>query len=245
MASGSGTTAEEEKKQLWCNTLPEPDVKDAKAKKLVMDTLNKDVMAKVEFYASGLKFGCTPESYKQVKLRVQFDDIRIYEREGTAAWGMNLFGMIDLPSDAAYFRDLDIMIVRGGGTDIYHQAIIVHECTHAMLDMFGSKGKPLTVTTALSESVAYIAQAVYAKASYDALGFTNKACPFEDSGDASQQQVFGKAWEVAGKILGGAKRVDDADLATMLGLIPATNTYKHKPTNISFNGIAQRPASCA
>lgn len=243
MGSGNDDTAEAEKKQLWCETLPEPGVKDAKAKQVVMDTLNKDVMAKVEFYTSGLKFGCTPESYKQIKLRVKFDDIRVYEREGAVAWGMSLLGLIDLPSDAAYFRDLDIMIVRAG-TTVWHEALIVHECTHAMLDMFGSKGKPLTVTTALSESVAYIAQAVFAKASYDAMNVDGGKV-FEDTSDASLQQVYDKAMEIAAKILAGTKRVDNADLAVLLGLIPQTKTYKNKPTSINFNGIALRPASCA
>lgn len=245
MGSGNDTSAEADKKQTWCNTLPEPGVADAKAKKLVMDTLNKDVMAKVEFYVSGLKFGCTPESYKQIKLRVQFDDIRVYEREGANAWGMSLFGLIDLPSDAAYYRDLDIMVIRASGTDIYHQAIIVHECTHAILDMFGSKGKPLSVSTARSEAVAYIAQAVYARASYDALGFKNKSNPFDGGKDAHLQKVFDTAWDIAAKILAGNKRVEDADLTKIMDSIPKSNTYKNKPKNIDFNGIALRPASCA
>ncbi|MEX2188853.1 MAG: hypothetical protein WD875_18740 [Pirellulales bacterium] len=240
----TGDTAEAEKKQPWCS-LPEPDVRDGKAKQLVLDTLNKDVMKKVDFYISGLKFGCNPESLKQVKLRVQFDDIRVYERNGTAAWAMSMMGIIDLPSDAAYFRNHDLMVIKAASNDIYHQAIIVHECTHAMLDMFGSKGSPLKVTTARSEAMAYIAQAVFAKASYAAIGFPDKAIIFEDSSDTFLQQVFDKAWEIAGKILGGSKRVDDTDLTTLLGLIPKTKTYMNKPTFIEFNGIALRPASCS
>ncbi len=228
-----------------CDTLPEPKVADAKAKKLVMDVLNKGVMNRVEFYMSGVKFGCTPDSLKQVKLRIQFDDIRVYEREGVAAWWMNLFGTIDLPSDAAYYRDKDIMVIRAKGNDIYHQAIIVHECVHAMLDMFGAKGKPLTVTTASSESMAYIAQCVYARACYEELGFMDKACPFEVKKDPNLQQVFDKAWEISAKILGGTKRVDAADEAKMVGLVPVTKLYKHKPVNVDFNGIALRPASCS
>lgn len=238
------TDAAAEKEKLWTETLPPPDVTDAKAKQWVLEVLNKNVMSKVVFQVPGLKYGFNPELFKQVRLRVQFSDIRVYERDGGNARLMDLFGYIDLPDDAAYFRDLDIMVVKAASRDIYYEAIVVHECVHAALDMFGANGSPLKVSTAMSESVAYIAQAVYARASYEALGFKNKDNPFEDSSDGQMQAIFDKAWEISAKILGGATRVTDADIAVLVGLVPNTMTYKNKPKFVNYNGVAERPWWC-
>lgn len=239
------STAEADKENLWCNVLPIPDVTDEKAKQWVLGVLNKDVMARVDFHIRGLKVGITPFLFNQIRLRVKFSDIRVYERDGVGARQMVSTGHIDLPDDAAYFRDLDVMVVKASGSDIYHEAIVVHECVHAALDMMGENGSPLRVSTALSEAAAYIAQAVYARAAYEAAGFMNKDNPFEDSSDASMQQIFDTAWTISAAILGGNKIVNDADLATLTGLVPATMTYKNKPQFVDYNGIALRPAHCA
>ena len=118
------------------------------------------------------------------------------------------------------------------------RAMIVHEATHAMFDFQGRK-----MDIATSESVAYIAQCMYAQLSgaFDLndpdsrLGMWKKTSEGEWV-ESIRDGVFKTGWRIAGKLIGGGS-VDSSDVSDMRAAVSAhpyyASTYTQKT---DFNG---------
>lgn len=123
-------------------------------------------------------------------------------------------------------------------SSVTQKAMIVHEATHAMFDF---QGKKMDIAT--SESLAYIAQCMYARLS-GAFDLTNpddriSAWVWNKDGEAVytvNDGVFKTAWRIAGKIIDGGS-VDATDVSDMRNAVSGhpyyASTYTQK-TN--FNG---------
>jgi len=88
---------------------------------------------------------------------------------------------------------------------ISRQALIVHEVTHAVMDFQAKK-----VDVATSESIAYIAQCLYARANSTSTDPEDRLYSENDAKD----KVFDVGWKIAGKILDGGT-VEQADVRDM------------------------------
>lgn len=95
------------------------------------------------------------------------------------------------------------------------KALIVHETTHAVCDFQAKK-----MDVAQSESIAYIAQCLYARAN------SNNTDPDARlySEDEAKDKVFEIGWRIAGKIISGGK-VDSTDVADMRGAVSGHPYY--------------------
>jgi hypothetical protein len=108
------------------------------------------------------------------------------------------------------------------------RALVIHEATHAVCDFQAAK-----MDVAASESIAYIAQCLYARA--NTTSTDPDARLFSD--DAAKDKVFEVAWRIAGKIIGGGT-VDGTDQSDMRAAVSGHPYYATEASDSAgFNGL--------
>lgn len=95
------------------------------------------------------------------------------------------------------------------------KALIVHEVTHAVCDFQAKK-----MDVAQSESIAYIAQCLYARAN----STSNDPDARLYSDDEAKDKVFEIGWRIAGKIIGGGS-IDSGDCVDMRAAVKGHPYY--------------------
>jgi hypothetical protein len=103
------------------------------------------------------------------------------------------------------------------------RALIIHEATHAVCDFFSAR-----MDIATSESIAYIAQCVYARANSTSTDPDARLY----SSDAAKDKVFEIGWRIAGKILGGGS-VDSTDCNDMRAAVKGHPLYAKNATDLA------------
>jgi hypothetical protein len=140
---------------------------------------------------------------------------------------------------AEYLADHDTILVGPS----FDADVIVHEATHAILDMRG----PSTRSLYYNEAVAYVAQAMYlfmVKPSLTAglsiaqaqrfVAQQSIACLFDSNNCAAATAEA--AGVIAMTILGG-HRPKDRDVAILKNSIPSNPRYHGKPRKVHFSGL--------
>lgn len=108
------------------------------------------------------------------------------------------------------------------------KALVVHEATHALYDY-----QSATMDVATSESIAYIAQCIYARA--NTTSTDPNARLFSD--DPAKDKVFEVGWKIAGKIIGGGA-IDSTDCTDMRNAVKGHPYYASEASDSAgFNGI--------
>lgn len=82
-------------------------------------------------------------------------------------------------------------------TSLSQKALILHEATHAVLDVIMAPGMKI----ADSEAMAYIVQCQYARANNTVAGARLGASDTTTADGKAEDKVFSTAWKIAGKIL--------------------------------------------
>ncbi len=107
------------------------------------------------------------------------------------------------------------------------KALLIHECTHAIYDCVKQK---MNVQT--SESIAYIAQCMYARIHAPA-----GSPRLQNASDSVRDEVFKVGWDIAGSIIGG----NSVSLAEQTAMISAVSKHPFYSGNFAasagFNGV--------
>lgn len=133
-------------------------------------------------------------------------------------------------SSSAYYKaGSNTLYIKFVGADsITRQALIVHETTHALFDFKAAK-----MDIAASESIAYIAQCLYARANS---GNSDPDARLYDE-KSSKDKVFEIGWEIAGKILNGGS-VSSDDVSNMRSAVSHHPYYaSNHGSTADFDGI--------
>jgi len=107
------------------------------------------------------------------------------------------------------------------------KALLVHECTHAVYDCVKQK---MNVQT--SESIAYIAQCMYARQNAPA-----GSPRLQNANDSVRDEVFKVGWEIAGNIIEG-KSISLSEQSAMLSAVSKHPFYSGNfAASAGFNGV--------
>jgi hypothetical protein len=107
------------------------------------------------------------------------------------------------------------------------KALLVHECTHAIYDCVRQN---MNVQT--SESIAYIAQCMYAR-----LHAPAGSPRLQNANDVVRDEVFKTGWEIAGSILDG-KNVSLSEQTAMISAVSKHPFYSGKfASSAGFDGV--------
>lgn len=133
-------------------------------------------------------------------------------------------------SSSAYYKagSNTLYIKHISANSISRQALIVHETTHALFDFKAAK-----MDIAASESIAYIAQCLYARA--NSANSDPEARLYDEK--SSKDKVFEVGWEIAGKLLNGGSLSSD-DVSKMRSAVSQHPYYASKHSSTAdFDGI--------
>lgn len=132
-------------------------------------------------------------------------------------------------SSAYYKAGSNTLYIKFVNADsVTRQALIVHETTHALFDFKAAK-----MDIATSESIAYIAQCLYARA--NSANSDPDARLYDEK--SSKDKVFEVGWEIAGKLLNGGSLSGD-DVSNMRSAVSQHPYYASKHgTTADFDGI--------
>jgi hypothetical protein len=111
--------------------------------------------------------------------------------------------------------------------DEVKNALIIHECTHAVYDVANSK-----MTTAISESIAYVVQCQYLIIKR---GEGGKRL---SSNNAAKDSVFKLAWGIAAELQVNGKAPSKSDQAALQAAVSQHPFYMAKSAgDAGFNGV--------
>jgi hypothetical protein len=132
----------------------------------------------------------------------------------------------DLSGSAAYDYKLNtIFLGFTWAIDEVKKALIIHESTHALYDVVQQK-----MTTAVSESIAYIVQCQYA---YIKMGANKRL----SSPNAAKDLVFKLAWDIAVGLQNG-KAPSQTDIGNLEGAVSQHPLYMAKSAgDAGFDGV--------
>jgi hypothetical protein len=133
---------------------------------------------------------------------------------------------------SSYGYGLDTIYLHFGVADsISREAMIVHEATHAMFDF---QGKKMDIAT--SESLAYIAQCLYARANDP--GSSDPDYRIYSEGD--KDKVFEVGWQIAGKLLGNGN-IEPDDVTRMRDAVSIHPFYASTATaSANYDGYRRK-----
>lgn len=133
--------------------------------------------------------------------------------DAIASGALKLGDMVSDGAGASYNMDTDIINLRPGFSisDPSDQAFLVHECTHAHLDI-QSSGKH---SGHEDEAASYIAEAMFLEAA--------------GQKQIGSQPVRNIAHPIARKLLAGRYAVEEADILALTAAVAAVETYAKKP----------------
>ncbi|MDH6592780.1 hypothetical protein M2165_002669 [Variovorax sp. TBS-050B] len=153
-------------------------------------------------------------------LRVYPSAYQIDVADAIASGAFKLGNAVSSGAGASYNMDTDIINLRDGFSisNASDQAFLVHECTHAHLDI-QTTGKH---SGHENEAAAYLAEAMYLEA-------------------AGQPQIGGQAVRniahpIARKLLAGRYAVEEADILALTAAVAAVDIYAKEPIYTS-NGF--------
>ncbi|MFO1349623.1 MAG: hypothetical protein U1F68_02600 [Gammaproteobacteria bacterium] len=216
---------------------------DAKAKKMVIEVLKSPLIDKIKFTIGS--FSIAPAMYEEVRKAIENDKIAVLVDTKSPPAGAE--GI-----DAAYINDLrlendtilyDLLVLRfldlGESTKDEKERIktymtrtmmIVHECTHAAMDL----RKVKKITHKSNEAAAYVAGALFIVASVRDLNGNPEKLEFK--------KQYGPAHKIALYLENAKEKVVPRkllnELSTEIIKLPA---YKDKADNIVTNDGVGRP----
>jgi hypothetical protein len=151
-------------------------------------------------------FGVLKNIIDQGKIKVEYDSTK------------NGYAEYDYSTNTIY---VGFLIV---GT-FSEQAVVIHECVHAVYDVAGQK-----MSVAISEAIAYIVQCQYV---YAANGPGKRL----SHSNATKDAVFKYAWSIAACIQEG-KAIDKLDKSNLIASVSAHPFYaKNATSDAGFDGV--------
>ncbi|MEN8148671.1 MAG: hypothetical protein ABFS86_02540 [Planctomycetota bacterium] len=154
----------------------------------VLLVLENDEIAEIDFHWGNRHI--TPRVYRQVQEAIAAGHIEVVHA--------------DQADSSSYFSQQDRIALQHTDTEsIPRRAMIVHEATHAGCDL-----RRWQMDVGNSESIAYLAQCIYARAQTD-----NPVVMRLQSSTAQNDDVFDQAWHMAEDVLerGVNRWTEDAD----------------------------------
>jgi hypothetical protein len=208
--------------EVWIPNAPSatPLTRDQIARNTVLSVLREPVVSMMDFGVGRVFVPAT--HYEWVARAIERNYITVREDPkltGSALyfWGAN---RIDLP---AY----------GVRPTIGQRALIIHECTHAIVDL-----RKLTTQVDETEGLAYVAQALYANLQGQTHGHTVSEDPHDPLSWASWQMIVDESTRLA-KIVKKHRVVTPGEASTLYFAIRNANFYRHRVGKSEVNdGVA-------
>ena len=160
-----------------------------------------------------------PASYARVATEIRGDHITV-QFDGSR--GQNVAHYRHKPRNILFlgFRSL------GGSTD--REALIIHECTHASMDIAGR-----AVLLSYSEAAAFTAQCLYY--------YHRNAAQIDGGANPTfPSAVLREAWNVASIIRGGRSSLNDSDLRGLMTALANDGRYRADiaaGTSVDYDGV--------
>jgi hypothetical protein len=208
--------------EVWIPNAPSavPLTRDQVARNIILSVLREPVVSMMNFGVGRLFIPAT--HYEWVAKAIEGNYITVREDpklSGSAVyfWGAN---RIDVP-------------VYSTRPSVGERALIIHECTHAIVDL-----RKLTTRVDETEGLAYVAQALYSNLQ----GLTGRHIVSADPHDilswVSWQIIFDESKRLA-NIVKTQRVVTEAEASTLYFAVRNANFYRHRVGNAEVNdGVA-------
>ncbi len=182
-------------------------------KTMVTSLLSKSVVKKIKFKSGSISIDS--QSFQQVKTKINGGNIKI-------VYKAKLGG-----KKAIYRYTHNTLFVgfqaTGGNAD--REALLVHECTHAALDIAGKK-----MLVKQSEAAAYIAQCLY-------FYYKNEAAIKKGSKPQFANALLREAWKVAMKAVHNST-LNNTDIQPLLTAVANHPLYKKRHSKqVEYDGV--------
>jgi hypothetical protein len=208
--------------EVWIPNSPSavPLTRDQIARNIILSVLREPVVSLMDFGVGRLFVPAT--QYEWVAKAIERNFITVREVAGLSGsalyyWGAN---RIDVPAYSSR-------------PSIGERALIIHECTHAIVDL-----RKITTVVHETEGLAYVAQALYSNLQ----GSTHRHVVSEDPHDplswASWQMIFDESKRLA-NIVKRQRVVTEIEASTLYFAINNANFYRSRVgTNEVNDGVA-------
>ena len=173
---------------------------------------------KIRFDHGGM--AVRPSCFAEVSKAIGQDRIKV-----VVVSKLSSAGVYDCGTDRIELRSPEI-------TSPTRKALIVHECLHAWMDLQAIK----TMKIKTSEAAAYLAQCIFARAKLDDPADTETR--LYDDEDAAMDDVYVKAWSMAGDVLLRGQNPSNADFAELEDRVARTVQYSREANHrAKWNGV--------
>lgn len=208
--------------EIWLpiRSTPAPLTPDQIATNAVLATLRDPMMAQMSF-GVGRRF-IPASNYELVAKAIEGGYITVHEDAG-------------LSGSAVYHWDVNRIDVPpyGGAPSVGDRALIIHECTHAIVDL-----RKITVHVEETEGLAYVAQALYSSLHGMLHRHIVSADPHDFVSWIAWQQIFDESMRLVG-IIRARHKVTEDEASSLFWAVKNANFYRARVGKAEVNdGVA-------